>query len=159
LTIPLADGSIFTLTAIADRIERHRDGTIAIVDYKSGQLPSAKQISVGFSPQLTLEAAMVEKNAFKTVPPSLSVATALYVKVGGGESLQTRLIGDRKEPLADLMAKHFDGLVSLIEDFRNVATPYLPRPFPQFASSTGDYDHLARVKEWSAGLSDEGAGA
>ena len=159
LTIPLTDGSIFTLSAIADRIERHRDGTIAIVDYKSGQLPSAKQVNVGFSPQLTLEAAMVEKNAFKTVPPSLSVASALYVKVGGGESLQTRLVGDKKEPLTDLVVKHFDGLVSLIEEFRNLTTPYLPRPFPQFASSTGDYDHLARVKEWSAGSSDEGAGA
>lgn len=158
LAIPLLDGSIFTLTGVADRIERHRDGSITIVDYKSGQLPSAKQVNVGFSPQLTLEAAMVEKSAFKEIPPPLSVASALYVKVGGGEGLQSRAVGDRREPLVDLVAKHFDGLVSLIEEFRNFSTPYLPRPFPQFASNYGDYDHLARVKEWSAGSSDEGGG-
>ena len=159
LRIPLSDGSFFTLTAIADRIERHRDGTIAIVDYKSGQLPSGKQVKVGFSPQLTLEAAMVEQNAFEHLPPPLAVASALYVKLGGGETLQTRSIGDTKEPLEALVAKHFAGLVSLIEQFRDAATPYLPRPFPQFASAYGDYDHLARVKEWSAESSDEGAGS
>jgi ATP-dependent helicase/nuclease subunit B len=158
LPIPLSDGSIFTLTAIADRIERHRDGTIAIVDYKSGRLPSVKQVNVGFAPQLTLEAAMVERNGFDELPPPLEVATALYVKLGGGEGLQTRAV-DTKEPLEALVAKHFEGLVSLLEEFRDVATPYMPRPFPQFASSYGDYDHLARVKEWAAGSSDEGAGS
>ena len=116
-------------------------------------------MNVGFSPQLTLEAAMVEKNAFKKIPPSLSVASALYVKVGGGEGLQTRSVGDRKEPLADARGETFRRPRVSVEEFRNVATPYLPRPFPQFVSSYGDYDHLARVKEWSAGSSDEGAGA
>ena len=86
LKIPLSDGTMFTLTAIADRIERHVSGTIVIVDYKSGRLPSAKQVRVGFSPQLTLEAAMVERNAFEAVPPPTKVAAALYVKVGGGET-------------------------------------------------------------------------
>jgi ATP-dependent helicase/nuclease subunit B len=157
LRIPLSDGSLFTLTTIADRIERHRDGTIAIVDYKSGRLPSNKQVTVGFAPQLTLEAAMVERNAFEKMPPPLHVASALYVKLGGGEVLQTRSVGDTKEPLSTLAARHFEGLVSLIEEFRLPTTPYLPRPFPQFASVYGDYDHLARVKEWATESSPEGA--
>ena len=32
--------------------------------------------------------------------------------------------------------------------FDNQATPYLSRPIPQFVSQAGEYDHLARVKEW-----------
>ena len=58
LDIPLADGSIFTLTARADRIELNSDGTVTLVDYKTGTLPGLKEIEVGFAPQLTLEAAM-----------------------------------------------------------------------------------------------------
>ena len=35
-------------------------------------------------------------------------------------------------------------------------TPYRSRPRPMFVARAGDYDHLARVKEWSSGLG-EGA--
>ena len=39
LEIPLADGSIFTLTARADRIEALRSGGAALIDYKTGAPP------------------------------------------------------------------------------------------------------------------------
>jgi ATP-dependent helicase/nuclease subunit B len=41
-----------------------------------------------------------------------------------------------------------------VTDFDDENTPYLSRPIPMFSSRFGDYDHLARVKEWMAG--DEG---
>ena len=67
LTIPLEDGSDFALTAKADRIEVLKDGFAAIVDYKSGRPPSDKEVRAGWSPQLTLEAAMLERGAFRGV--------------------------------------------------------------------------------------------
>ena len=42
--------------------------------------------------------------------------------------------------------------------FAREETPYLSRPFPKFASRFSDYDHLARVKEWSTAGDDEEAG-
>jgi len=42
------------------------------------------------------------------------------------------------------------GLKLLLEQFARGSTPYLSRPHPKFAGRGADYDHLARVKEWSA---------
>ncbi|MGH6843543.1 MAG: double-strand break repair protein AddB, partial [Methylocella sp.] len=62
--IPLGDGSVFRLTARADRIELNTDGTVTLVDYKTGTPPGMNEILVGFAPQLTLEAAMAARGAF-----------------------------------------------------------------------------------------------
>src|SRR5262249_30989397 len=55
IEIPLGERT-FTLRGRADRIEELRNGGHAILDYKTGQVPSDKQVSIGISPQLTLEA-------------------------------------------------------------------------------------------------------
>jgi len=57
IQIPLDNSRVFVLSARADRIERRHDGSFAILDYKTGQPPTGKQVRMGLSPQLTLEAA------------------------------------------------------------------------------------------------------
>jgi ATP-dependent helicase/nuclease subunit B len=53
--------------------------------------------------------------------------------------------------------KALDGLMSLIGRFDDVRRPYLSRTAPQFVHSySSDYDHLARVHEWSAGQEEGG---
>ncbi|MBL8836079.1 MAG: hypothetical protein JNL66_07525, partial [Alphaproteobacteria bacterium] len=42
-------------------------------------------------------------------------------------------------------------LARRILQFDDPATPYLSRPRPQWLDHEGDYDHLARVREWQAG--------
>ena len=76
LEIPLADRSIFHLTAIADRIERRMDGRVHIIDYKSGRVPTSKEIDAGFAPQLVLEAAMVAKGGFEAFARGTAVDEA-----------------------------------------------------------------------------------
>jgi ATP-dependent helicase/nuclease subunit B len=49
------------------------------------------------------------------------------------------------------MEEHYAGLVELLDQFRRPQTPYLPRPYPQFVTVHGSYDHLSRHREWSAG--------
>jgi len=46
------------------------------------------------------------------------------------------------------------GLVERIERYDNPRTPYLSRPRPDFAGY-GDYDHLARLKEWAVAYGDD----
>jgi ATP-dependent helicase/nuclease subunit B len=55
----------FHLRGRADRIDLRRDGTVAILDFKTGSPPSARQVLVGFAPQLALEAAMSRSGAWR----------------------------------------------------------------------------------------------
>ena len=157
LPIALADGSIFTLTATADRIELDRQGRATVVDFKTGATPTIKEVKVGFAPQLTLEADMVAQGAFAALGRVAEVAAAAYVKFGTNEvAKRIALDWNDEPPFADVVAEHRDELVRLLNSFRNESTGYLARPFPKYASRFGIYDHLSRVKEWSAsgGLDD-----
>ncbi|MDX9859663.1 MAG: double-strand break repair protein AddB, partial [Rhodospirillales bacterium] len=57
-------GGSFRLTGRADRIDVTPAGELAIIDYKTGQVPSRKQVECGLAPQLSLEAAMAAAGAF-----------------------------------------------------------------------------------------------
>jgi ATP-dependent helicase/nuclease subunit B len=149
LEIPLSDGSRFTLTARADRIELLHGGGAAVIDYKTGVPPGIAEVQVGFAPQLTLEAAMVSRGAFAEVPRE-PVLTAIYLKLGGADGGFVRELKFKEAQFAEVVESHFSGLKLLLEQFARESTPYLSRPHPKFAGRGADYDHLARVKEWSA---------
>ena len=157
LKIPLADGSEFSLTAKADRVELLKDGTAALVDYKTGDPPSNKTVRAGFAPQLTLEAAMLERGAFPGIAPR-NVATAFYLPLGGGKTKAQNLDDPKKGPFSDLVADHFAELIGLLNHFRDPKHGYPARPFPQFSARYNDYDHLARTREWSASGADASGG-
>jgi ATP-dependent helicase/nuclease subunit B len=157
LVIPLDDGSSFDLTAKADRIEFLSDGSAVVVDYKTGRPPSAKEVRAGWSPQLTLEAAMLSCGAFRDVPVR-EVATAIYLPLGGGGQKPRDLDDPKMEPFGDLVSEHFDQLCGLLNHFRDPAKGFPARPFPQFSARYNDYDHLARTREWSASGGDSSGG-
>ena len=91
---------------------------------------------------------MLGKGAFKSVRPKGPI-TAAYVKLGGPSDLEERLVGGEKRPLDQLASEQFDGLKALLNQLRRPETAFVSRPYPQFLSRYGPYDHLARVKEWS----------
>lgn len=144
LDIALNDDSNFRLTARADRIELNKDGSVTLVDYKTGTVPSTKEVSDGFAPQLTLEAAMALRGAFD-LGQECNAATALYVKLGGPDGGMEKMVN------IDVADDPFRDLKELLNQFRNEATAYPPRPFPKYVKKYNAYDHLARVKEWSRG--------
>jgi ATP-dependent helicase/nuclease subunit B len=157
LAVPLANGTPFKVSARADRIDFLRSGGARVIDYKSGAPPKAKDVKAGFSPQLTLEAAMLKRGGFEGLPP-LETEQAIYLKLGGATGGENKHAGGKGENIGDLAEQHFAGLKMLLEAFAWEDTPYLSLPFPKFAPRFSDYDHLARVKEWSAtgGESDNG---
>ena len=160
LMIPLRGGASFKLTARADRIDIGADGGAVLVDYKTGAPPGVKEVEVGLAPQLTLEAAMLARGAFADAPDVRPVG-ALYLKLGGAKGGEVRDLTFKDASFGEVVERHFAELVKLLEQFASADTPYLSRPHPKFAGREGDYDHLARVKEWSAtgGKSDGPAGA
>jgi ATP-dependent helicase/nuclease subunit B len=157
LVLPLANGSPFKLSARADRIDFLRSGGARIIDYKSGAVPKAKDVKAGFSPQLTLEAAMLQQGDFEGLP-RLKTEQAIYLKLGGATGGDDKHAGGKGADIGHLAQQHLAGLSMLLDAFACEDTPYLSLPFPKFAPRFSDYDHLARVKEWSAtgGESDNG---
>ncbi|MCJ2036744.1 double-strand break repair protein AddB [Methylobacterium sp. J-068] len=145
----------FTLRARADRIERRSDGGACIVDFKTGLPPSNKEVFAGFSPQLTLEAAMLMAGAFEGFAPETLTPDLLYVHASGGrkpfEPLPVKPPrGDERE-VAAIVAEHVARFRGLVARFLTGEAAYTSRPYPKYAKSYGDYDHLARVLEWSLG--------
>jgi ATP-dependent helicase/nuclease subunit B len=149
----------FTLRARADRIELRPDGTACIVDYKTGAPPSANMIFSGFSPQLTLEAAMLMHGAFESLPAVKETPDLLHVHASGGRKpfvpIPVKTPRGEERSVAAIVAEHADRLRGLIARFMSGEAAYTARPYPQFASKYGAYDHLARVLEWSL-AGDEG---
>lgn len=152
--IPMGRES-FTLRARADRIELRPDGTACIVDYKTGTPPSAKMIFTGFSPQLTLEAAMLMHGAFDGVPPVKPTPDLLYVHASGGRKpfvpIPVKPPRGEERSVDAIVAEHATRLKGLVARFMTGEAAYTARPYPQYASQYGAYDHLARVLEWSLG--------
>lgn len=141
----------FTLTAKADRIELDADGA-AVIDFKTGSTPSAKQVAQGFAPQLTLTAAILADGGFDAPPTPAS--ELLYVKVTGrktpGEAVDVGKV-TRSQPLtaAELAERELARLVDGVAAFDDAARPYVSWAAPQFMGNFGgNYDHLARVWEW-----------
>ncbi|MGJ0620249.1 MAG: double-strand break repair protein AddB [Methylocystis sp.] len=152
MPLTLADASLFRVTAIADRIEVDREGQAYVFDYKTGAPPTNKQVKAGWAPQLTLEAAMIEAGAFSEIG-ARHVDGAAYIGLGKGGATQWLKWTDAN--FADIVATHRAQLGELLSQFRDESMPYASRPYPAFRSDIGDYDHLARVKEWMRGGGEE----
>jgi ATP-dependent helicase/nuclease subunit B len=142
----------FVLTARADRIEQRSDGSFAVLDYKTGRPPSPKEVRVGFAPQLTLQATILRHGEFENVPKGGSVSELMYLRLNGGDP------GGEKAP-RDFESLSIDGaadrarekLHELVVKFASESEPYVSFWRPMWVGRTyGDYDHLARVREWSA---------
>lgn len=139
----------FRLRARADRIDRLADGRLAVIDYKTGTVPSDRMIAAGFAPQLPLEAAIASVGGFQGVD-ALEIGELVHWKLSGGDPAgELRPI--KPEEMHDRIAEAWDGLLGLIARFDDPATPYLSQPRPAHARGDDDYAHLARVLEWSAG--------
>jgi ATP-dependent helicase/nuclease subunit B len=150
IEIPLGDGN-FTLSARADRIERRADG-YAILDYKTGRLPGHDEVKVGFAPQLTLEAAILRAGGFAGIARGVSVAELIYVGLKGGEPAGETKIVKLKDSTPDAEADlALERLTRNAKRFLIGGEPYWSLVSPMWRGRRyGDYDHLARVKEWSA---------
>lgn len=150
----------FMLSGTADRIDILNDNSLSIIDYKTGSKPSAQQART-LSPQLALEAAMAKRGAFD-IGAARTSSQLLYVRLRRGETLKVDDVVEKKPgaPDADGLAERaFNELTRLIRAYRNPEKGYQSRFAPMLeADISGEYDHLARVREWSTGDDEQGEG-
>jgi ATP-dependent helicase/nuclease subunit B len=137
----------FVLYGRADRIDRLKAGGGVILDYKTGAPPSNLQVLAHLAPQLPLEGAVLMAGGFKEIG-ALEPAELVYVRISGGAQA-----GEFKPVKTDAKAIALEAaerLARRIAQFDDETMAYESRVGPIFARYPGDYDHLARVREWSA---------
>ena len=137
----------FTLYGRADRIDRLRAGGGVILDYKTGAPPTDPQVRGHLAPQLPLEGAVLMAGGFKEIGP-LEPVELVYVRItGGAEAGAFKPVKTDAKVIAGRAAER---LARRIAEFDDEKKAYESRVGPLFAKYQGDYDHLARVREWSA---------
>jgi ATP-dependent helicase/nuclease subunit B len=146
-----------TLTARADRIDEQADGSLVVVDYKTGTLPNKDAVADGSQPQLPLEAAMALKGAFRDLPPRPVERLEYWRVAGGPDAGEVRTVREGREDVRDLAERTLESAAALAERFLlREDTAFPSHPHPGRIARSGHYDHLARVAEW-AGAEDAGA--
>ncbi|RUV75001.1 MAG: double-strand break repair protein AddB [Mesorhizobium sp.] len=153
-----------TLSGYADRVDLLAGGMADILDYKTGSSPSKAQAHTLLSPQLALEGALLSRGAFKGLGAREPSQLAFIRLKPNGEVFEESILEYNRKPrtAADLAEEAWVRLEKLLIHYADPATFYLSRALPFREGETdGDYDHLARVLEWSAGgdADDEGGEA
>lgn len=143
----MSPGGEFLLYGRADRIDELTYGNGAIIDYKTGAPPSEKQVAQIIAAQLPLEAAMLAEGGFAEAG-KLSPTELIYIRFAGGA--KPGVVRTIKADAHELAVRAKELLVARVAQFDSAEQAYLPRVMPFRAEIAGDYDHLARVQEWSA---------
>ncbi len=146
--IELANG--ITLRGKADRIDRSDAGALAIVDYKTGVIPSHAQVAGGFALQMGLLGWLVEEGRLGGVAKG-PIGAMRYWKLGGGTDP-----GKASDPLrfrseVTMVADHILAtkahFMTLCETMLLGEGAFTAKLHPEYAKGN-DYDQLARVLEW-----------
>jgi ATP-dependent helicase/nuclease subunit B len=154
-------GIDFTLVGKADRIDVKRDGTLEIIDFKTGGVPAPGDMRAFDAPQLLLEAAMANAGIFEEIGPR-QTSELTYIKIGLGPAAfqvtpfklrNGMTLMDAVDEIVRRTQTHVDAF--LLHDLPMTAR-IRPRVETGRKSFPGDYDHLARTDEWTltAGVDD-----
>jgi ATP-dependent helicase/nuclease subunit B len=135
----------FELRGRADRIDIVGSRQASILDYKTGRVPTQKQLKRLLAPQLPLEGAMLLAGAFGETGAS-SLAEFVHVQLTGGDPPGQESIAELDANESAEAARRL--LEQMVARYENPAEPYRSRVAPFRVSEAGDYDHLARVREW-----------
>jgi ATP-dependent helicase/nuclease subunit B len=141
------------LEGTVDRIDRLDDGTLAIVDWKTGKPPSRRAVAEGYSMQLGLLGLIAERGGFgpdlKGEPScfeywSLAAKDGMLGYVTSPVGLTKN--GEGIDP-ADFTTRAARVLTAAIERFLTGDAPFTAKLHPEYAPY-GDYDQLMRLDEW-----------
>ena len=129
-------GQEIKIIGVADRIEVDEQGQSVVIDYKTGSLPSRKDIDCGLSPQLIIAGLMMEEGGFGI--KVRNVKQVMYVKISSSKPyIQTLNIDLSREQLRS----HRQGLISLLEYYITNKTFSYNVDLQKY----NDYTHLART--------------
>lgn len=143
----------FTLRGRADRIDETQSGTLEVLDFKTGSIPDAKEMTSFTAPQLLLEAAMARDGGFDNVP-AVDTSAITYIKLAFGPQPFEEKPFKPAKPLditgaVDEVVRRLSMQVDayLFNDNVPMSADVYPNPKQRYE---GDYDHLSRKGEWAS---------
>lgn len=141
-----------TLTGKFDRIDRLGDGTLGIVDYKTGQPPSTKAVKAGYSLQLGLLGLIAERGGFEGISGRASCFEYWSLARKGGDYGYVATPVDAARKHGRMLPDEF--VPNALERFAEVTGAYLTggaaftaKLHPEYAPYA-EYDQLMRRDEW-----------
>lgn len=137
----------FVLGAKADRIDENIDGTLSIIDYKTGSAHNIKQINSGYAPQLPIEGIIAEHGGFEGIKKA-KVSNLSYWR------LNKEIINVQKD-LDEILESNFNKIKELINTYDNEEIGYVTKPNPKYCLAKSDYQHLSRIDEWEVNENDD----
>jgi ATP-dependent helicase/nuclease subunit B len=138
-----------TLQGMADRIDKAADGSLVILDYKTGTPPGPKAVAEGYSMQLGLLGLMAERGGFKELQgrPAAFEYWSL-AKRNGRIGYVATPVGGRNGIAADeftvMAARNF---IAAARTWLTGDAPFTAKLHPEYAPYA-EYDQLMRLDEW-----------
>jgi ATP-dependent helicase/nuclease subunit B len=138
-----------TLQGMADRIDRSEDGSLAIVDYKTGTPPGPKAVAEGYSMQLGLLGLIAERGGFKDVEgiPACFEYWSLAKKAGKLGYVASPIGPKSGIDAAEFTTMAARNFIAAAEQWLTGSAPFTAKLHPEHAPY-GDYDQLMRLDEW-----------
>jgi ATP-dependent helicase/nuclease subunit B len=135
-----------TVFGRADRIDRLADGSLAIIDYKTGAPPTQKAVDAGFALQLGLLGLIAEAKGFDAIdgPPQAHE----YWSLTKYRDQFGRLSSPDKDEGAEAFLAHARAhFLEAAAKWLTGSEPFTAKLNPAYAP-WGDYDQLMRLEEW-----------
>jgi ATP-dependent helicase/nuclease subunit B len=132
-----------------DRVDRMPDGSLAIIDYKTGSQPGTRQVAAGYAMQLGLLGLIAEKGGFKTIEGIASAFEYWSLAQKDGQLGYVASATGKRSGLSPadftLLAHHH--FTEAAAKWLTGAEPFVAKLHPELAPY-GDYDQLMRLDEW-----------
>lgn len=147
-TLPIG----FTLKGRADRVDEMVDGSLEIMDFKTGSVPAPGVMKAFEAPQMLLEAQMAKAGAMAGVAGADSSGLT-YIKIGLGPDAfspksysvaEGYTLMEAADEIGQRLQRHVDHFLFHDNPMPARILPLKTQRFP------GAYDHLSRMAEWTA---------
>jgi ATP-dependent helicase/nuclease subunit B len=129
----------------ADRIDRLADGTLAILDFKTGKPPAKNQVEAGFALQLGLLGMIAEEGGFEGLRQAPE--TLEYWSLAKHDRTDRRGFVQQIGPAEVILKEARAHFSEAAARWLTGDEPFTAKLQPRFARY-GDYDQLMRLEEW-----------
>ncbi len=137
------------LQGMADRIDRTSDGSLVILDYKTGTPPGPKAVAEGYSMQLGLLGLMAERGGFEGIKgtPSGFEYWSLAKKNGRIGYVTSPVGGRNGIDAAEFTTMAARNFIAAAQAWLTGSEPFTAKLHPEYAPYA-EYDQLMRLDEW-----------